>query len=139
MRFFIYDNDTMFTTGFDAVFQSQAIEVIHTPFHAPNANAFAERFVRSIRQECLDQLLLGQWHVRRVLTEYGTVYNSRRPQQVSEPIAILAPFVFHAFAMLAGLSSGIFARQPMLGITELAMLAVGMLIHLVLYRTRATS
>ncbi len=71
MRFLIHDNDTTFTAGFDAVFQSQGIEVIHTPLHAPNANAFAERFVRSIRQECLDHLVLLS----------VTFYNTRRPHQ----------------------------------------------------------
>ena len=82
MRFLIHDNDTKFTAGFDAVFQAAGLEVIHTPFHAPNANAVAERFVRSIREECLDQLVfLGHWHVRRVLKEYMTFYNTRRPHQ----------------------------------------------------------
>jgi len=82
MRFLIHDNDTKFTQGFDAVFQSDGIEVFHTPFRALNANAFDERFVRSIREECLDQLLmLGDWHLRRVLTEYVTYYNTRRPHQ----------------------------------------------------------
>ena len=58
------------------------MDVIHTPFHAPNANAFAERWIRSVRQECLDKLvLLGEWHVRRVLAEYVTFYNTRRPHQ----------------------------------------------------------
>ena len=82
MRFLIHDNDTTFTAGFDAVFQAQGIEVIHTPFHAPNANAFAERWIRSVRQECLDKLvLLGEWHARRVLAAYVTFYNTRRPHQ----------------------------------------------------------
>jgi putative transposase len=82
MCFLIHDNDTPFTIGFDAVFQAQGLEVIHTPFHAPNANAFAERWIRSVRQECLDKLvLLGEWHVRRVLAEYVTFYNTRRPHQ----------------------------------------------------------
>ncbi len=82
MRFLIHDNDTTFTTVFDAVFQAQGIEVVHTPFQAPNANAFAERWIRSVRQEFLDHLvLLGQWHTRRVLTEYVSFYNSRRPHQ----------------------------------------------------------
>ena len=82
MRFLIHDNDTIFTGGFDAVFQAQGIEVIHTPFQAPNANAYAERWVRSVREECLDKLvLLGEWHMRRVLTEYVTFYNTRRPHQ----------------------------------------------------------
>lgn len=80
MRFLIHDNATMFTTGFDAVMQAQGIEVIHSPCHAPNANAFAECWIRSVRQECLDKLvLLGPWHVRRVLTEYVSFYNTRRP------------------------------------------------------------
>jgi putative transposase len=82
MCFLIHDNDTMFTASFDAAFQAQGIEVIHTPYRAPNANAVAERWIRSVRQECLDKLvLLGDWHVRRVLAEYVTFYNTRRPHQ----------------------------------------------------------
>ena len=82
MRFLIHDNATTFTASFDAVFQAQGIEVIHTPFQAPNANAVAERWIRSVRQECLDKLVLvGQWHVRRVLAEYVAFYNTRRPHQ----------------------------------------------------------
>jgi putative transposase len=82
MRFLIHDNDTTFTVGFDAVFQAQGIDIVHTPFQAPNANAFAERWIRSVRQECLNKLvLLGEWHVRRVLAEYVTFYNTRRPHQ----------------------------------------------------------
>ncbi len=94
MRFLIHDNDTKFTTGFDAAFQSIGVEVIHTPLHAPNANAVAERFVRTIRQECLDQLvILGAWHLRRVLREYVDFYNTRRPHQALAqqcPVALLS-------------------------------------------------
>ncbi len=58
------------------------MKVIHTPYQAPKANAFAERWVRSVRQECLDQILiLNESHLRRVLTEYVTYYNSDRPHQ----------------------------------------------------------
>jgi hypothetical protein len=86
-RFLIHDNDTTFTVGFDTVFQAQGIEVIHTSFQAPNANAFADdrrerqrqRWVRSVREECLD--IISEWHVRRVLAEYVTFYNTRRPHQ----------------------------------------------------------
>jgi transposase InsO family protein len=82
MRFLIHDNDTIFTASFDAVFQAQGIEFIHTPYRAPNANGVSERWIRSVRQECLDKLvLMGEWHVRRVLAEYVTFYNTRRPHQ----------------------------------------------------------
>jgi transposase InsO family protein len=82
MRFLIHDNDTTFTTSFDAVFQSTGLEIIHTPLHAPNANAIAERFVRTVRQECLDQLvILNERHLRRVLKEYADFYSTRRPHQ----------------------------------------------------------
>ncbi len=66
------------------------------PFHAPNANAFAERFVRSIREECLEPILiLGEQHLRQVLTEYALYYNTRRPhqglaQQCPIPLTIIA-------------------------------------------------
>ena len=51
-RSLVYDNDRKLTKAFDAVFQSKQISVIHTPIEAPNANSFAERWVRSIREEC---------------------------------------------------------------------------------------
>jgi len=58
------------------------MHVIRTPFQAPNANAFAERWVRTIRQECLDHILiLNANHLRRVLFEYADFYNSFRPHQ----------------------------------------------------------
>ena len=56
--------------------------MIRTPFRAPNANAHAERFVRTLREECLDWLLiLGRRHLERVLREYVDHYNSERPHQ----------------------------------------------------------
>ena len=68
--------------SFDAVLQSVGIEVMHTPFQAPNANAFAERWVRSVREECLNQLLiLGERQLRSVLREYVDYSNTRRPHQ----------------------------------------------------------
>ena len=56
--------------------------IIRTPLQAPNANAFAERWIRSVREECLDKILiLGEWHLRRVLAEYVGYYNHARPHQ----------------------------------------------------------
>ena len=82
LRFLIHDNDSKFTTTFDTVFRAEQMHVIHTPFRAPNANAFAERWVRTVRQECLDKLLiLNEAHLRRVLREYVTYYHQKRPHQ----------------------------------------------------------
>jgi putative transposase len=82
MRFVIHDRDSKFTASFDEVFRSQGIKVIHTPIRAPQANAYAERFVRTIRAECLDWLLiLGRRHLERVLRAYAAHYNRERPHR----------------------------------------------------------
>lgn len=84
-RCLIHDNDKKLTEVFDEVFQSKQIRVIHTPKQAPNANSFAERWVRSVREECLDNVLvLNETHLRRVLQTYIEYYNSRRPHQSLE-------------------------------------------------------
>jgi transposase InsO family protein len=78
--------------SFDLVFSSENIEIVHTPFQAPRANAFAERWVRSAREECLDQILIiNENHLRRVLKEYNKYYNHARPHQVISqrfPVAV---------------------------------------------------
>jgi putative transposase len=79
---FLHDNDKKFTDSFDTIFRSVSIEIVPLPHRAPNANAFAERWVRTVREECLDQLLIwNEAHLRRVLKEYVTYYNTRRPHQ----------------------------------------------------------
>lgn len=78
----IRDNDSKYTEAFDVVFESEEINIIRTPYRAPNANAVAERWVRTVRSECLDKLLiLNEAHLRRVLNEFLTYYNQRRPHQ----------------------------------------------------------
>lgn len=82
IRYLIHDHDTKFTQSFDTVFKSEGIEIVNIPYRAPNANAIAERWVRSVREECLDRLIiLNQRHLRNVLTEYVVYYNERRPHQ----------------------------------------------------------
>lgn len=82
VHFLIHDNDAKFTDAFDTVFRSENIHVIPTPLCAPNANAYAERWVRSVREECLDKLLiLNEGHLRRVLRDYVAYYNTARPHQ----------------------------------------------------------
>jgi putative transposase len=81
-RFLIHDRDTKFTASFDTVFMSEDVTIIRTPVRAPNANAVAERWIRSAREECQDKLLiLNEHHLQRVLTTYVDYYNSARPHQ----------------------------------------------------------
>jgi hypothetical protein len=56
-RFLIHDRDTKFSRAVDSIFRSEGIEIVQTPILAPNANAYAERWVGSVRRECLDRLL----------------------------------------------------------------------------------
>ncbi|HEY6748603.1 MAG TPA: transposase, partial [Mycobacteriales bacterium] len=68
--------------AFDDVFASDGVQTIKTPIQAPNANAFAERWVRTVRQECLDWMLIwSRRHLERVLDEYVRHYNDERPHR----------------------------------------------------------
>ncbi len=82
MRFVVHDRDTKFPTSSDVVFASEGIEAMLTPYRAPNANAYAQRWVRSVREECLDHLLImNERYLDHVLREYGQYYNRARPHQ----------------------------------------------------------
>jgi transposase InsO family protein len=81
-RFLIRDRDSKFTAAFDAVFAGADIRVIRTPIRAPRANAIAERFIGTLRRECLDHLLItGPRHLDVVLREYLEHYNGHRPHR----------------------------------------------------------
>jgi len=81
-RFLIRDRDQKFTRTFDDVFVSEGIEIVRTPFRAPQANGVAERFVRTVRQECLDWfLILNEAHLKRVLSDFMEHYNGHRPHR----------------------------------------------------------
>jgi putative transposase len=79
-RLLIHDRDSKFSCAFDEIFRSGGIEVIRTPIRAPNA--FAERWVRTVRSDCLDRILiLGRRHLEAVLRAYTDHYNAHRPHR----------------------------------------------------------
>ncbi|GAB4420947.1 MAG: integrase core domain-containing protein [Anaerolineae bacterium] len=98
-RFLICDNDSKYGPRFAHAVEGAGIEIIRTPLQAPKANAICERFLGSVRRECLDHILiLSEKHLRRVLREYTAFFNRARPhqginQQTPEP-----PVAVHAAA-----------------------------------------
>jgi transposase InsO family protein len=81
-RFLIRDRDAKFTSAFDAVFTAAGIETVKIPPRVPKANAYAERWVRTVRSECLDWTLVWSGrHLQRVLTRYVEHYNTARPHR----------------------------------------------------------
>ena len=81
-RFLLHDRDSKFSGAFDAVFRSEGIRIIRTPIRAPNANAYAERWVGTLRRECLDRILIiNRRHLEHVFRLYTTHYNQHRPHR----------------------------------------------------------
>jgi len=91
-RFVIRDRDAKFTAVFDAVFAAEAIKVLITPVRAPRANAYAERWVGTVRRELLDWMLIfGCRQLRSVLAEYVDHYNVHRPHRALGQAPPLGP------------------------------------------------
>jgi putative transposase len=86
LEFLIRDNDGKFTRAFDTVFNAEGVRVIRTPVRSPKANAVAERFVGTVRRECLDWILIAnRRHLRHVLHEFVDHYNRHRPHRALGP------------------------------------------------------
>jgi len=89
LRFLIHDRDSKFCGPFDEVFAAEGLQVVRTPVRAPRANAFCERWIRTVRTECLDWLLIfSRRHLERVLKIYIRHYNRQRPHRA---LQLLAP------------------------------------------------
>jgi putative transposase len=97
-RFLIRDRDSKYSGGFDEVFASEGAKVIRIPVKAPLANAFAERFVGTLRRECLDRILIfGRRHLESVLKSYIVHYDGHRPHRsldMSSPVPKSPPVKF---------------------------------------------
>jgi putative transposase len=91
-QFLVRDRDTKFTAEFDAVFAAEGVRVLHTPVQAPRANAYAERWVGTVRRELLDRMLIfGCRQLRLVLAEYADHYNGHRPHRALRQAPPLGP------------------------------------------------
>jgi putative transposase len=98
-KFLLHDRDTKFVTGFDEVFTSLDLRILHSPPRAPLANSFAERWAGTARRECTD----------RLLTEYVRHYNTHRPHRSLDQRPPLPGPV------TASTGSRILHREPVLG------------------------
>ena len=106
-RVLICDRDAKWSAAVRDRLREAGIRVVQTPYQAPNANAHAERFVRSIKEECLDRMiLLGERHFRRAVTEFVAHYDGERNHQGLENALIERPPTVHG---------GRIHRQPRLG------------------------
>ena len=107
-RFLICDRDTKWSASVRARLDEAGIRVVLTPYRAPNANAYAERFVRSIKEECLNRVIpLGQGHLRRTIAEYVEHYHRERNHQgIANTLIAGPPAVDHV---------GRIRRRPRLG------------------------
>ena len=107
-RSLIRDNDDKFGVDFDRVAKTVGIRVLRTPVRAPKANAVCERFLGSVRRECLDHvIILGERHMLRVLREYLAFFNTGRPHQgIGQriPAGPAAPLEKHSNAEVVAVS-----------------------------------
>jgi transposase InsO family protein len=85
-RFVVHDRDGIFAAAVDAALRSMSLQVLRTPAHAPQANAYCERFIGTAGRECLDGMIpLNERHLRHVMAEWIPHYNGERPHSARGP------------------------------------------------------
>jgi transposase InsO family protein len=113
LRFLVRDHDAKFSRSFDDVFCSESAQVLMTPVRAPKANAYAERWVRTVRAECLDWLLIvGRGHLERILRVYVRHYNEHRPHRA---LGLQPPDQPAGLTVVAEDQQGRVSRRDLLG------------------------
>jgi transposase InsO family protein len=86
-QFLIHDHDSIYSDGVDRTVAAMGLRVLRTPLRSPQANAFCERMIGTIRRECLDWMIpLNERHLRRILREWAAHYNRGRPHASRGPI-----------------------------------------------------
>ena len=112
-RLLIHDRDSKFSHTFDALFRNDGIRVIRTPVRAPNANAHIERWVGSVRRECLDRILIfNRRQLEKILRVYVRHYNEQRPHRA---LALQAPDPPTMHPTRGELITGAIRRRDLLG------------------------
>jgi transposase InsO family protein len=110
----IHDRDAKFPAAFDAVFRAENVRVVRTPVRAPRANAVAERWVGTVRRDCLDWLLIfGRGHLEQTLGEYVAPYNRARPHRALD---LRAPLTRGQPARLSGRAEHMIRRDRLGGL-----------------------
>ncbi len=113
VRFLIHDRDSKFSRTFDEVFRSEGVEIIRTPFRAPKANAFAERWVGTVRRDCLDWIMItSRRQLEQVLRVYVDHYNNHRPHRA---LGLLPPTPERRLRLVSPTSAGYIHRRDRLG------------------------
>ena len=113
IKFLIRDRAGQFTGSFDAVFTAEGIRILASPPQAPRANAICERIIGTLRQELFDRLLIvNEYHLRRVRTEYLRHYNTVRPHRA---LGQLAPAQAHTRPPEINLAEHRIRRKQVLG------------------------
>ena len=117
-RIVVHDRDKLLAHDLDVTLGSAGLEIVKTPFRAPDANAFAERWVSSVNGECLDHLIfVGLGSLQRALVRYREFYDGHRPHQgignqIPEEVATEGIITFPACSSTHRLSVG---RKSFLG------------------------